>query len=1338
MTGQGGPSASWRPYRRHIRPTARGVVGLIGAAAIALGTSRAAGDEPTFRLHIEWGGRSAQLWQGSIEVSEGTLAAPRALGIEADEPGSMWLEQGRLMVRSPSRRFDDGVDVDVIAPLRARLRVRLWHAPDDVPAAPIEVALSKLVTQSHSVTLDVAKNVLSISRAPGDTLRLGFARDHLVFAPGERLELEVRPWRMGVAAGAKLRLKARLLEIAGQKELWAQEHERTVDEDGSAEAVPLTVPIPDGEGVYEVAFEVSRWGIPNRLALKHVVDERKVQFVVLSPDPPIPDASSERPNEILVEIDPANPTWWQRLPNVSMLRGLHTGPLGNGAASTWQRQLGDKTIQFVALGNAPHSTIGWEAYPLPIHKPGQPHLVEIEYPSNVPQTLGLSLVEPNAAGATLPIGVDSGVYVPEEAADAPPRLLTHSLLIYPRTKAPLLLVTNRRPGGHAVYGKIRVRGPKSRIMTGIKAIGGMGNLLDDPVRSHLPRRFPLGEPRPQRLWAGYYDKPLFPENFSAVEGLDPRTGLAARDWQTFYQGGTRLAEYLNHVGYNGLMLSVLADGSAIYPSDLLESTPRYTTGSLFATGQEPVANVQDPLRKDVLEMVLRIFDRDGLRLIPALHFTAPLAELEELRRRGDGQSVGLELVGADGATWLAGHAPQRGLAPYYNPLDERVQSAMLAVVAELVERYRTHPSLAGVALVLSADGYTLLPGADWGYDDATLARFERETRGKLPAAGEGFRSRVEFLRGPGRNAWLAWRAGNLAQFHRKLQAVISDGRPELKLYLAGVGLSDRTEFIHELRPTLPSPAIKNEEALPLAGIDPELYREHDGIALLRPQRIAPLNSLAAQAVNLEWNNDSVLDREFASAAHPGSLFFHEPQHARLESFDAKSPFKQTDTRLLAHPVPTAPYNRRRFIHALATLDAQSLFDGGCLLPLGQEGDLGKLLSAYRELPDEAFATLPDETQPVTIRTLSQGGRTYVYLVNDSAWRVTVDVSVELPAECGLRSLTPGRPMPPMVGHDLQRTWTLPLEPFDMVAAAFTAQGAKLHDARVTPDDDVPGRLHATIDDLYQRAAVLANPPPYDVLQNAGFEEPPKRGGAIVGWETDPPAVVPRNNPLDHIIVRSDPCAELDENDPHSGRRAVKFSRATSAGSLKSHPFPAPRTGWLSVSVWMRVADASRQPRLRLALEGKRGTAAYDRVAPIGDGEGVPKLRDTWTQYVFEFANMPAEGLSPLRLHFYFVGPGEVWLDDVQLYELERLKREQRLALANTFEFAERKLENRPPQYSDCLRQLEGYWPRFLMSNVTVSQNPAERTARQPRPAAASEPKPGAFDRFKKSFGGLWR
>jgi len=51
---------------------------------------------------------------------------------------------------------------------------------------------------------------------------------------------------------------------------------------------------------------------------------------------------------------------------------------------------------------------------------------------------------------------------------------------------------------------------------------------------------------------------------------------------------------------------------------------------------------------------------------------------------------------------------------------------------------------------------------------------------------------------------------------------------------------------------------------------------------------------------------------------------------------------------------------------LATLDAQSMFDGGWLLPLGQESDLSEMVAAYRQLPPITFTMLADSTQPVTV------------------------------------------------------------------------------------------------------------------------------------------------------------------------------------------------------------------------------------------------------------------------------------------------------------------------------------------------------------------------------------
>ena len=85
----------------------------------------------------------------------------------------------------------------------------------------------------------------------------------------------------------------------------------------------------------------------------------------------------------------------------------------------------------------------------------------------------------------------------------------------------------------------------------------------------------------------------------------------------------------------------MADGSTIYPSKVLQPTPRYDTGAFFSTAQ-------DPMRKDVLEMLFRLFDREGLQLIPSVEFAAPLPALESQLRAEGAQSEGMVWIDSDG------------------------------------------------------------------------------------------------------------------------------------------------------------------------------------------------------------------------------------------------------------------------------------------------------------------------------------------------------------------------------------------------------------------------------------------------------------------------------------------------------------------------------------------------------------------------------------------------------------------------------------------------------------------------------------------------------------------
>ena len=125
MIGQGSPKTSrLRDYyatgRRYHRST-WGVWLLAIALSLACLDARAG----EFRLRISWGGQEARRWEGAVWLSEGLLGEPRSLGIEADEPGSMWLQDGHLIIRGHSVRSYDGVDLSIQASRDAKLNVQL-------------------------------------------------------------------------------------------------------------------------------------------------------------------------------------------------------------------------------------------------------------------------------------------------------------------------------------------------------------------------------------------------------------------------------------------------------------------------------------------------------------------------------------------------------------------------------------------------------------------------------------------------------------------------------------------------------------------------------------------------------------------------------------------------------------------------------------------------------------------------------------------------------------------------------------------------------------------------------------------------------------------------------------------------------------------------------------------------------------------------------------------------------------------------------------------------------------------------------------------------------------
>ena len=428
MFGHGGP----RPLRARCVQAARFAAATGTLVVCLLLPLRAShGQENTaspsadaeIRLRISWGGGAARRWQGSLSLSEGTLSEIRGLGLEPDQPGSIWLEDRSVQIREPTARTYDGMELTVHAPLDAALR---WHlSTDSHPAtSPDEIPLRVLLEEAYTSRLDDSGNRLHVRRAPGDKLHVRFVRSSLIFSPGERFPFEVEPRLWGLPEGAQVQLDVRLRPARSSQIDWSTEAERIAPPQGEPlEALPLELPTPDSEGVYDLVLTASTNRRPMALGFKQVLAERTVQFVVLDRQRPA-GVPGDLP-ETVFEIDPSQPKWWDRIAARRWLPGFRRGPLGNGRATSRDHLLGT----LVELAQSPGAQdASWEAYPLPIDRPGEAHVLEVDYPTDVVQALGIRIVEPNAAGEVAPIGLDSGVHVESVTNVSEPTLRTHRLI----------------------------------------------------------------------------------------------------------------------------------------------------------------------------------------------------------------------------------------------------------------------------------------------------------------------------------------------------------------------------------------------------------------------------------------------------------------------------------------------------------------------------------------------------------------------------------------------------------------------------------------------------------------------------------------------------------------------------------------------------------------------------------------------------------------------------------------------------------------------------------------------------------------------------------------------
>lgn len=1294
---------------------------IVAAVCLAAAPAVAWGQRP-LAVRVQWGGGQPQAWTGRIVlIDEADPLTPQTfswqtLSMEPDAAACVHEEAAALRIHQPRPIQQDGVELLVSDVGRRRLVVEVAPARSGQPAVTTEVALADLLTQPVQLPLDSDGNRLTVRPAPGEMLRVAITATETgeplgICRPGDRIRCTVDPWlpvRGDGAATIELRMRLKVAresrEIATETTMLAPRPADPAAAGAQPRAVPFEpvafdVVLPSTEAAYDLELEaIERAG----LRWSRAVATRTVQVVAVA-EAPTPVVDDENEWRIVYELDPGSPKLHERLrrfPGSLPSMPLPSVPLPSLTRPTLPK-LPNVTLPAVPLPNVPlpnvslpnmslpnvpmpsvsalvprlsgllavgHSIVephrlgpmlrlppadpvggpSWEGIVIAGVQPGMPHAVEIDLPTDQEGLLAVTVLELDAAGATVQLRHAGGCDVRRDFAAAEPRLATHRFVFWPTTRNPLILLANPAATSSLTFGRVRVFAGPERLPAA-PAIDGGG----------------------RRLHA-FLEIPEF-LSFGGAQRAERQGGRATTDWHAHLTGIRHSADLLRAQRAGGALVVVHGRGAAAWPSPLTRSAPRWDCGA-DETGL-------DAGPKDLLEAICRVYGREGLTLVPAVSCDAPLPALEQLLARDGALAAGIACVGRDGR-------PRRtsGGSTHYNILDERVQQAVMEVIAELAGRLQGEPAVDGVALVMPHDGWLHLPGVAWGLDDATFARFCRDVGAALPPddAPERFASRAALVEGPLRERWLEWRAARVAEFHGRVADTLARSDDRLSLSIVPTTLFAEGEVARRFRPLLTEQAVEFD--LAEIGLDPARSTAHRRVVFVTPW-VHGGAGFAEQVRIATANRASAVLRGAATAARRGAVLVEQPRECSVKAAVPHGPFGAATPPAVCRfqAVAVGGESERGLAEALLAADAERIYDMTLFTAAAATPLAGR--AAFESLPAvplDAGISGRGGSQTLVVRSHRQADGTWLHVINPTAapGRLVFTFDTVEPAAQAVAGRT-RLPLRPTAGR--ANELTLDIDAWGM-RTVWLGGDNRCQGVRLEHDEAVSAEAAARLALLRTRRATLEAPPPLDALDNPGFEL--GRGDAagtdgtsgVNGWEV--------------VDARRGTVRSIDGG--VGGGRAIAFAAGKGLATLRSNPFPRPASGRLSVAAWLRIPPGATQPPLRMALEGVQEAGEFYRFATVGGAEGRRPLGGEWAQYVLQIDDLPERDLESLRVRFDLLSEGLVEIDEVRVFDLA-FSEPQRVQLTRLLDGIDARLG--AGDIAGSTLDLAGYWPRYLEAVV---------------------------------------
>jgi len=891
----------------------------------------------------------------------------------------------------------------------------------------------------------------------------------------------------------------------------------------------------------------------------------------------------------------------------------------------------------------------WE-HAIPVSKVGERHRLTVTFPDARAMRLGVCVIDrSNAIGKPSVLRDVTIMRTRMRTTDSP--WSTASIDFYPQSSAPQLLLVNRDEQQPVSFEAIDVS-----VSTVAQAQPVGTAVTSSPSPPTGRRALVYLDSRQWLEWFGNLvakgdtEKPAFGDELVAAN---------------------RLIESLRQYGYAGVMMTVCDDGSALYPS-------KFMTADISRNGTAPVRDFDSP---ETLEMLLRLFDREGLAFMPCVRANFPLTSLEKELIDNSEKSRGISPANPWNGFDLALGEVESMKPCIYNPLHENVAGECRSVVEELLQQTVGHDSADTIGVLADEGSCFRLPSRRATLDNATLDRFFQS----LPP-GKIVRSQVfAWVNEDGASAFDNWRN---ERFREMAKQWIEPVFPTNKRLMIATTSDQVSSELLQLAP---------QSKLSFS----QLYRR------------SPLQSLASrsrnEATNLRCNSQS---KSSEGSIVDSAIFLSPESSAKLCNGDKellRICGRESDEDIHSLPLNDPSMSSLVVARLLSRCDRRLLVVSGYEAFDDSESRRRSILN-FQALPPTLLEDVPSSDKAmklVKLRRLETATHTYFVATNHCRWPMSLEVvlpgvtSIEGVVQNGASTLL-----------ESNGAWRASLDTGELAAIRVPRMKSKSLNwsASISGSSTLMSEVGDTIRELAEVVAVNGEPPLLRSIENPSFEadSPPMLTTQAAGMGTTNPSTTLLTNVPGWLLSQHPVgCAVLDEEVALDGKRSIRLSNRDGRPGgtwIVSRAIPTPASERIAMSLMVR-GEPSEEPAkskpiiLRVAIEGAVAGSSMRQVISIN----VPR-NGKWSQVPcrVQVDSLPRCGIESLRVAIDVMNEGTVWIDSVKA-EDSFLTDQERTQLQSQMFLALGGITN--GELSQASRLFESQWVQEMLRKPAATLRP---------------------------------